>query len=347
MPPPSFRAQRRTTLRGDRQIAPEKSGWAVARDDVPIERRLVAELLEPWAAGRGISDVVFLRGGLMNRNYRVRVGTDDVVLRFYDRSPHACAKEIAILRAVDGVVAAPRVLYAEPHAAPTPFALLEYVDGISLRELKKRGDLRAMADAAYDVGRHLAALSTVSIDPEVMDVPNIDPALLAGSNVNARLIEHFLDSPVLRRRISPTDVDRVLRFAWRREELLTPYADVRSIVHGDLNSPNILVRDTGSSWRVAGVIDWEFAFAGHVFYDIGNFLRYERRGCPRFEPAFSRGLADGGLALPADWLSIARVADLGALCELLTRSDVPDNVVAEVHELVLATIDGGYPQQIA
>jgi len=320
-------------------IAPEKSGWAVERDDVPIERQLVAELLDPWVTGRRISDVVFLRGGLMNRNYRVRVGGDDIVLRFYDRSPQACAKETAILKAVDGVVAAPEVLYAEPHAEPTPFALLEYVDGILLRDLKARGDHRAISDAAYDVGRQLAALRTVPIDADVLGVPDIDPALLAGSNVNARLIEHFLGSPVLRQRLSPSDVDRVLRFAWRREELLAPFTDVRYIVHGDLNSPNILVRHTGDSWKVAGLIDWEFAFAGNVFYDIGNFLRYERRGSPRFEPAFSRGLADGGLALPADWLSIARVADLGALCELLTRSDVPDNVVAEVRELVLATID--------
>jgi aminoglycoside phosphotransferase (APT) family kinase protein len=322
-------------------IAPEKSDWAVARDDVPIDRRIVAELLEPWADGRPISDATFLRGGLMNRNYRVRVGSDDVVLRFYDRSPQACAKEAMILRAVDGVVAAPKVLYAEPRAAPTPFALLEYIDGILLRDLKTRGDLSALADAAYDVGRHLAALSLVSIDADVMEVPGIDPALLVGSNVNARLIAHFLDSPVLERRISATDVERVRRFAWRREELLTPFADIRSIVHGDLNSPNILVRHAGNSWRVAGLIDWEFAFAGHVFYDIGNFLRYERRGVPRFEPAFSRGLADGGLALPDDWLSVARVADLGALCELLTRADLPDNVVAEVRELGLATIDGG------
>lgn len=43
--------------------------------------------------------------------------------------------------------------------------------------------------------------------------------------------------------------------------------------------------------------------------------------------------------LPPEWLSAARIANLGALCELLTRPDVPDNVVAEIRDLILATVD--------
>jgi aminoglycoside phosphotransferase (APT) family kinase protein len=328
-------------------IADEKSGWAAARDDVPIDRALLADLLDPWARGRAVSQPVFLRGGLMNRNYRVGVGGDDVVLRFYDRTRTACAKETAILQAVAGVVAAPRVLYAEPDADPTPFAVLEYVDGISLRELKARGDGEALASAAYDVGRQLAALGSVAVGAEVMGVPGIDPTVLAGSNVNARLIEHFVESPTLRTRLSESDVERVVRFAWHREELLAPYSGARSIVHGDLNSPNVLVGQSGASWIVSAIIDWEFAFAGHVFYDIGNFLRYERQGVPRFEPWFSRGLADGGVVLPTQWLAMARVADLGALCELLTRTDVPDNVVHEIRGLILATLDENSPPETA
>jgi aminoglycoside phosphotransferase (APT) family kinase protein len=216
--------------------------------------------------------------------------------------------------------------------------VLEYVDAISLRDLKVRADRRALAAAAYDVGRQLASLRSVVVDPGVMAVPDIDPTLLSGSNVNARLIEHFLESSVLRRRLV-AETERVRRFAWTRDDLLTPFASARSIVHGDLNSPNILVSERDGTWKVAAILDWEFAFLGHVFYDVGNFLRYERRAAPRFEPEFSRGLTDGGVTLPDDWLMISRLADLGALCELLTRPDVPDNVVAEVRGLIVATLD--------
>lgn len=319
-------------------IAPEKSGWARVRSDAPIDPRLVVELLEPWAHGRPISAPLFLRGGLMNRNYRVRVGRDDVVLRFYDRDLAACRKETEILRAVRRVVAVPELLFAAADAHPTPFAVLEYVDGISLRDLKAGGDRDAIAEAAYDVGRQLAALGSVSIDPSIVGSPNLDRTILSGPNANARLIEHLLASPVLRRRLPDPAADRVRGFAWTCEELLMTHAADRSIVHGDFNSPNILVRHREGPWRVAAILDWEFAFLGHSFYDIGNFLRYERKDTPRFEPWFSRGLTDGGFALPARWLTMARVADLSALCELLTRTEVPDNVVTEIRDLILATV---------
>jgi aminoglycoside phosphotransferase (APT) family kinase protein len=107
-----------------------------------------------------------------------------------------------------------------------------------------------------------------------------------------------------------------------------------TLAHGDFNSPNILVRQEGGRWTVAAILDWEFAFAGSILVDIGNMLRYERPGQSRYEPHFSRGLADAGVDLPDDWFLRARLADLPALCELLTREDVPDAVVVELKDLI-------------
>jgi hypothetical protein len=90
----------------------------------------------------------------------------------------------------------------------------------------------------------------------------------------------------------------------------------------------------GGRWTVAAILDWEFAFAGSILVDIGNMLRYERPGQSRYEPHFSRGLADAGVDLPDDWFFRARLADLPALCELLTREDVPDAVADELRDLI-------------
>jgi hypothetical protein len=48
-------------------------------------------------------------------------------------------------------------------------------------------------------------------------------------------------------------------------------------------------------------------------------------------------LIDGGWDAPDDWFLCARLADLPALCELLTRDDVPDAVVAELCDLIRET----------
>jgi hypothetical protein len=161
--------------------------------------------------------------------------------------------------------------------------------------------------------------------------------VLSDPNVNARLIDHFLESSVLRARLAGDDIRRVHEHAWAGEERLAAVPPISTIAHGDLNSVNLLVRKVEGTWRVVAILDWEFAFAGPIHCDVGNFLRYERKSRPRFEPWFSRGLVDGGVVLEHDWWAIARLVDLVSLCDLLARPG-PDVVAAEVRELILAPV---------
>jgi len=319
----------------------EKSGWAAKDRNVPIDVDDVARFLEPWRQGRPITSATFLAGGLMNRNYRVRVGDDDVVLRFYDRNARACSKEVVLLSELAGHVAVPAVLYVAPATETAPFVVLEFVDGISMRDLKRSGDVKGVGEAAYAAGRELATLASVRLsNPAILAAEfEAEPELFSGANVNARLIYHFLESVLLRKRMNEALISRVHDFAWQHDDALSATWSTSSIAHGDFNSANILVRRSDARWTIAAILDWEFAFAGSIAYDIGNFLRYERASSPRFEPWFSHGLSDGGTALPDNWRTIARAADLSALCELLARPATPNAVVAELRDLVAATVD--------
>ena len=51
------------------------------------------------------------------------------------------------------------------------------------------------------------------------------------------------------------------------------------LVHSDLNLKNLLLDP--ASLAVTGLVDWEFAHAGHPYTDLGNLLRFER------DPAFT------------------------------------------------------------
>ncbi|MCP2265832.1 phosphotransferase family protein [Promicromonospora thailandica] len=94
------------------------------------------------------------------------------------------------------------------------------------------------------------------------------------------------------------------------------------LVHSDLNPKNVLVDPAELS--VTGVLDWEFAHAGHPATDLGNLLRFER------EPAYVDGVLDGwctpvGRATgtrpdPDAATDTARAADLVALVELAART---------------------------
>jgi aminoglycoside phosphotransferase (APT) family kinase protein len=302
----------------------------------------VESLLSPWRGPRRVADVHPLDGGLMNRNYRIRFAgsSEKFVLRFFDRDPAACAKEAAVLTLVRDDVPVPDVLHAEPSgsASVPPFLVLEYIDGISLRELKKRGDPRSIGEAAYDAGRVLAGLSRHRFDHSGLLTPEltIEPGVFENATTSG-LIDHFASSPVFQRRIDAALTERVKEWARSRESRHTQPLSF-SLAHGDFNAANIFVREENGRWIVAAILDWEFAFAGSVFCDIGNMLRYERAERPRFEPNFSRGCTDGGLQLGDDWRQLARLADLPALCELLTRDAVPESVVDELRGLIAATV---------
>jgi aminoglycoside phosphotransferase (APT) family kinase protein len=119
-----------------------------------------------------------------------------------------------------------------------------------------------------------------------------------------------------------------------------------SLVHGDFNKRNLLVRRAAGRWNVAAVLDWEFAVSSSPLADLGSFLRYERTARPIAEPHFSTGFERAGGRLPHDWRRLARLIDLVALCESLTHDELPEDVTTELVELVRATIEDRDPRLI-
>ena len=103
------------------------------------------------------------------------------------------------------------------------------------------------------------------------------------------------------------------------------------LVHSDFNLKNLLVDP--ETLEVTGLVDWEFAHAGHPFTDLGNLLRFER------DEVLTTAVLDAYTArheVPAPVaLDLARAADLWALVDLAARA--PDNPVTRAaHDLLRA-----------
>ena len=93
----------------------------------------------------------------------------------------------------------------------------------------------------------------------------------------------------------------------------------RCLVHSDVNPKNLLV-DPGTL-TVTGLLDWEFAHAGHPFTDLGNLLRFDRE--PAFAEAVLAAYARASRRDAGDALDLARAADLWALVDLAGRRGEP------------------------
>lgn len=309
--------------------ADDKAGWSRAEPPTLLSRAEITRLLDPWLAGRDVLEAEYLSGGLSNRNFLLRLSgrPQECVLRLYDRDPAACAKEVAVLGMVGRDLPVPRVLYADDGLeSGVAVSVLSVVDGISLFQLRQMNDAPSLAEASYDVGRVLARLAGFPGPPTARE------SLVS-------LIKRFTGSATFASRVTDKIAQALVDLAETWQPHLAVAAAHTSLVHGDFNSPNIFVRRTDDGWRVSGLLDWEFALDASPYVDIGNFLRYHRADRPRYEPDFSRGLREGGMNLPHDWLMFARIMDLPALCELLGRRHVPDHVVAELMLLIDETLE--------
>jgi len=271
----------------------DKAAWKVVSPPPVLPIPTADALLAGWRGASRVVLVEALEGGLMNWNYKIRLSgsPEQFVLRFYDRDPSACAREARILSLVRGDVPVPQVMFgaADGAAGFPPFCVLEFIEGISLRELRRNGDAGDVAAASYDAGRLLPLLARHQFNRSGMLSPEcaVTDGPFAGAGV-VDVIEHFVATPLFQQRVDASLAARLLAFARRNEDGFGKRAEGATLVHGDFNSPNILVRADHGTWRVAAILDWEFAFAGSMLCDVGNMLRYERPGHPRYEPPFSR-----------------------------------------------------------
>jgi aminoglycoside phosphotransferase (APT) family kinase protein len=336
----------------------EKANWQRFRPSQPLSVTEATRLLQMCGlhrataplAGKTVIHLELLSGGLRNTNYRVLFsGTEwSVVLRFYAHDAEVCAKEVDVLRLVQSVVPVPEVLHVEPNGLENfpPFAILEYIDGIIFRTLRRTKDQAAIAQAAAAIGTTLAAIASHQFPRRGMFAAGLEVGdwLLPGSDTIPPLIDSCLASENFIRRAGAELSNRIHKFAWQRADRLSAVDAETRLVHSDFSSSNIMVRAVKGIWQVAAVIDWEYSFSGSPVWDIGNFLRYERKDRPLVEPYFSQACIAAGMNLPGDWRGLARAVDLCSLCEILTRETLPEDVVKEIVELLRATLEDRDPQ---
>ncbi len=325
--------------------SPEQARWLrdAPRRSVPgpiLDRIVQAAFPDSRVVGSEL-----LAGGLRNANFKLHLDRvpEPVVLSIYEHDASLCQKEIDLMRLIRGSVPVPEVIYAEPDGSEElpPFRLTRWVDGITFHELKRSGDLAAIADAARAAGETLADIGRFTFDKGgwLTPGPTVGSPLLAGADAVPRFVDLCLASDNLQARTPAELRARAHATVWSWAPRLAALERTASLVHGDFNKRNLLVHPVGGRWKVAAVLDWEFAVSGSPLTDLANFLRYERAGRPLAEPYFSDGYRSAGGHLPDDWRQLAKIVDLAALCESLTHDQLPESVVAELVELVRATIE--------
>jgi aminoglycoside phosphotransferase (APT) family kinase protein len=283
--------------------------------------------------------LVPLAGGWSGETFLAEVAGVRQVVRIHARDPGRAEVDAALLRLVRGLVPVPEVLEVRPPGPDVPGLLVtEHLRGERGDLLLPRLDDAGLATLGTQVGLVLAALGGMPqlrpgafVDDSLRVEPWPDAADGLPGWVEAHL-EH-LDGWSADEREGLRDV------AADAQDLLDTVGRT-CLVHSDLNPKNLLV-DPGTL-AVTGLVDWEYAHAGHPFTDLGNVLRFDR--APTYVEAVLAAYEQGRGTPADDALALARAADLWALVDLAARrgsSPVADGA----HDLlrgVAAARDAGW-----
>ena len=280
-----------------------------------------------------VSSLLPMAGGYSSSVYRAELRDGRrVVCRLAMRDRRRWDAELDVMKMAGAVVPVPAVLVRGVHPAvdTVRLAVLEFVDGTTLgqAELQSEADARAAGRA---VGAALAAIHSIEFEQAGFFAPGGEVRPLGSEFGLPEMLTSFLRNPVVVERLGDLAdaVGSVVAECAHSPRVEGPVV----LVHSDFNAKNILMRRT-ESWDVAAVLDWEFAMAGSGLADIGNFLRFDSTGPPGLVDGFLDEYRRAGGRLPDGFLREAKLLDLVALLEFLSRPNAGDKTISGVRACI-------------
>jgi aminoglycoside phosphotransferase (APT) family kinase protein len=293
--------------------------------------------------GVDFSSLTPLDGGWSGHTFLAETAGERSVVRIYPpgaRGESAAETDAAVLRLVRGLVPVPEVLEvrpARPEVDQPGLLITSFLPGTRGDELLPTLDPAGLAEVGATLGGLLAVLGGI---PMLRTGPFVDPQLAIGDFGLDGLPEYVeIRLPELAH-LSPEEIDGLREVALDAQVLLDSVPRA-CLVHSDVNPKNLLLDP--DTLALTGVLDWEFAHAGHPFTDLGNLLRFDRT--PAFAEAVLAAYAERRGTPPEQALALARAADLWALVDFAARRTA--NPVAERADRLLRAIvrdrDPGVP----
>ncbi len=323
-----------------------RQAWARKAEWAEVSAADAALLLRPALGEVPVTSVHRVSGGLVNTNLRVELAGPPgrVLLRLFQRDAQQAHKEAAIDKLVCGTVPTARFLYFAPDnpISRRPYAVLQWIEGRQLDQAAWGADDATLAALGRVVGEVLARIHSFRFPRAGFFTPELEvpSAIDLDKQGLLRFIRQcLLDGPG-GERLGAALTKRLFAFVEREGDRLDEWLGDPRLTHADCNPSNILVAHESTGWRVAAVLDWEFALSATPAFDFGNLLRSPFGSFPAFVEGLADAYSAAGGTLPRDWLRIARLADLFSWADLLGQRSEDPALAADARRIIAATIDG-------
>jgi len=222
-----------------------------------------------------------LEGGFSGETFLGESAGERTVVRIYAgrgarRGVAAVDVDAAVLRLVRGLLPVPEVLELRrpDDSAGIPGILVTgFLPGARLDQLLPRLSQAERGLVGERLGRTLGRMAQMPMPRpgrfvchDLRIEPWAEDADLVAWVEDHRVTTALADWP-------DADYDGLLRVADAAQVLLDEVGRA-CLVHSDVNPKNLLVDPLNH--EVTGLLDWEFAHAGHPATDLGNLLRFDR-----------------------------------------------------------------------
>lgn len=319
-----------------------KIQWERYRAHFDLNRTLAEKLIQPFSS-KTIKNIILLSEGCANSNFKIEFTAGyPVVLRIYLRENDSLAREIALHQLLHNKIPIPQIFYSDVSCSLInhPYAIMEFVNGELMRNVMLSGNEQAIAECAFSAGRYLNQLRMIRFSQGGFFNSDLSIKPFAPDEEYQAYTAACLEKTTVQESLGLDLVKKLSQLIAANENLL-PNKDDANLTHADFDPANMLVQKTNGTYRVSGILDWEFAFAGWYLLDIGLFLRYSHKLPTIYEKKFIAGVLAEGTALPCYWKKSAKLMDILSLLSLLywnPKQERP-NLNRDVVALLQYTID--------
>lgn len=318
--------------------------WQRGTPALEVDDGRLGDVLMAVFPGARLRSATPLSGGLANTNLRLSFAGEpgDLVLRLYQRDPGQMAKEAAIAGRLRDRVPVAAFVHVEPDPAPlgAPFALLRWVDGVTMDSVLPALDQAALDGLGETLGRLLATIHGERFGRSGFLDGNlnvVEPFVPGGAGLIAFCAEAMADD-LVRRRLGKERCRALMAHVEDHAHGLDQWRGSPCLTHADFGGSNILVKQADGVFDVAAVLDWEFAFAGSPFFDLGNLTRPPLDARPSFLASLERGYRAIDSGLPENWQALSRLVDLTAWVDFAGRPDLSQSVLDDAIAAIDQTI---------
>ena len=304
-------------------------------DFLMLSKEDAAELFAPFHSGFQVLDISLLKDNMSNSGYAVTTTGGKYLLKLYSNATDQI--EAAAYRSLKGTVNVPTLYYYDgtKQRVPYAYAIFEFVKGTTLRQyVRNEGVLPE--EIIYEVGKmcgtvHRKMYPYDALLGETLNVQFRIPDVKEG-------ILYLLDSKA-GNHLHPDTREQLRQFIIDNPALFARITAESVLCHGDFNMGNVMYAN-GQVY----LIDFEFAYAGSRYHDIGQLFRRKNEDIQaliddRTYASFAAGYyAGAGIQLPIDWLKLAGVCDIVSMLCLLDRENVPEAWISDIEQDILCAI---------